>query len=437
MTNVLTFILESSICFTVIYSLFLFFFRDLTFHKTNRFILLSIIPISFIIPSIQHFIPIELNSLSFNLPNFNTFINDTFPVTPRHIKSPNSINQFTLLHFFIIVYLIGFTIKYITLLISIFNTLKLKYKSINIYLEDFRYIQADVSSIFSSFNWIFIPKDIQFDDAIIEHEKAHVSLKHFIDLLAVEIYVTVFWFNPLVYTYRKSLKSVHEFQADNLSIDNHKNKEDYLKLLLKNISPYQPQQLSNHFNQLIIKKRIDMITKNKSKRIKSFRYLLLLPILALLLMAFTKTTYKRGFIRTLETTSTHKSTLPSIFPIKGLSIKDITSHFGENRTVSSKPHGGIDIKAAIGTAIIATADGIVSNANLKDNWGNLIVISHADGYETWYAHLNDFIVENGQKVSKGETIGHTGNTGKSTGPHLHYEIRKDSIRIDPLSLLNQ
>lgn len=66
-----------------------------------------------------------------------------------------------------------------------------------------------------------------------------------------------------------------------------------------------------------------------------------------------------------------------------------------------------------------------------NNWGNLIVISHADGYETWYAHLQGFNVEASQTVKKGQVIGYVGNTGMSTGPHLHYEVLKDDEHVDP------
>ena len=79
-----------------------------------------------------------------------------------------------------------------------------------------------------------------------------------------------------------------------------------------------------------------------------------------------------------------------------------------------------------------SADGTVIKVTSEKGWGNLIVIDHGSGYETWYAHLKDFSVQNGQQVSKGQTIGHVGNTGYSTGPHLHFEVRLNNKSVNPM-----
>ena len=100
-------------------------------------------------------------------------------------------------------------------------------------------------------------------------------------------------------------------------------------------------------------------------------------------------------------------------------------------------HGGIDIKGKIGTNIIATGDGIITKASAEKDWGNLIIVSHPGGYSTWYAHLQNFNIKEGQQVSKGDVIGFLGNTGKSTGPHLHYEIRQNDKRLDPIDIINK
>ena len=101
---------------------------------------------------------------------------------------------------------------------------------------------------------------------------------------------------------------------------------------------------------------------------------------------------------------------------------------------SNRPnHKGVDIVNRIGTPILATADGVVIYS--KYNWsgyGKLIKIKHFNGYETRYAHLNRIYVKNGDRVKKGNVIGELGNTGKSTGPHLHYEIRYNNRPKNPL-----
>lgn len=96
-------------------------------------------------------------------------------------------------------------------------------------------------------------------------------------------------------------------------------------------------------------------------------------------------------------------------------------------------HSGVDFSAEIGTPIYATADGVVEFARQDYNggYGNLIKIDHSFGFKTYYAHLSDLLVKRGDFVKKGQIIAYSGNTGMSTGPHLHYEIRFLGAYIDP------
>ena len=99
-------------------------------------------------------------------------------------------------------------------------------------------------------------------------------------------------------------------------------------------------------------------------------------------------------------------------------------------------HNGVDIAAAIGTDVMAANDGTVSEAGSDGTLGNYIVLSHANGYRTVYGHLSVVNVKTGEKVAKGMTIGKVGLTGKTTGPHLHFEIRENGGARDPLSMMN-
>ncbi len=96
-------------------------------------------------------------------------------------------------------------------------------------------------------------------------------------------------------------------------------------------------------------------------------------------------------------------------------------------------HTGIDLAAPKGTPIYATGDGVIKKADWESGYGKIIIINHGFGYETWYAHLNDYDVRVGQKVKRGEVIGKVGNTGKSTGPHLHYEVRLKGKVVNPVN----
>jgi murein DD-endopeptidase MepM/ murein hydrolase activator NlpD len=99
-------------------------------------------------------------------------------------------------------------------------------------------------------------------------------------------------------------------------------------------------------------------------------------------------------------------------------------------------HPALDIARAIGTPVKAADSGFVVVAGWSnDGYGNHIVIDHRNGYQTLYAHLNRIYVKAGDSVGKGAEIGQMGNTGRSTGPHLHFEVRKNGVRLNPLSHL--
>ncbi len=99
-------------------------------------------------------------------------------------------------------------------------------------------------------------------------------------------------------------------------------------------------------------------------------------------------------------------------------------------------HKADDIANAIGTQVVAADSGTIVHASWDNTgYGNLIIIDHGNGYETLYAHLSAYAVKVGQHVSRGDQIGLMGSTGHSTGPHLHFEIRKDGVQMDPLSFL--
>lgn len=127
---------------------------------------------------------------------------------------------------------------------------------------------------------------------------------------------------------------------------------------------------------------------------------------------------------------------PAIQPVNNKDLKRVASGFGYRidpvyKTV--KFHAGLDFSAVQGTPIYATADGTVIRAgNTGNGYGNHVVINHGYGYETLYGHMVRVKVRNGQPVKRGEVIGWVGSTGKSTGPHCHYEVHKNGQKIDPI-----
>lgn len=126
--------------------------------------------------------------------------------------------------------------------------------------------------------------------------------------------------------------------------------------------------------------------------------------------------------------------LPFGRPVDG----PITSGFGQRRdpiNAQSALHTGIDFRSSIGDKVYATADGVVKESFYHSGYGNFIRIEHGNGYDTSFGHLQKAQVKVGDKVQRGQLIGLAGNTGRSTGPHLHYEITLDNKPIDPYTFM--
>lgn len=128
--------------------------------------------------------------------------------------------------------------------------------------------------------------------------------------------------------------------------------------------------------------------------------------------------------------------MPSILPIKNDAILRFSSGFGHRIdpfTYKRKMHRGIDFSAPIGTPVYATGDGKVVQADSRSaGYGKHIRINHGYGYETVFGHLSRYNVRKGQSVKRGDIIGFVGNTGRSKGPHLHYEVRQDGVHKNPI-----
>ena len=127
---------------------------------------------------------------------------------------------------------------------------------------------------------------------------------------------------------------------------------------------------------------------------------------------------------------------PAIQPVSNSDLKRVASGYGYRIDPIYKTprfHAGLDFTAPQGTPIYATANGVAKIAgNSGNGYGNHVVISHGYGYETLYGHMYRVKVKVGERVKRGEVIGYVGSTGKSTGPHCHYEVHKNNQRIDPV-----
>lgn len=131
-------------------------------------------------------------------------------------------------------------------------------------------------------------------------------------------------------------------------------------------------------------------------------------------------------------TPTTSIAIPSIMP---LASAKLTSDYGMRThpvVGGRRNHKGVDLAAPTGTPVFATADGVVSRADVFSTYGLYISLQHGAALETRYAHLSRLAVAAGQRVNKGDIIGYVGSTGRSTGPHLHYEVRMDGVAVNPI-----
>jgi biotin carboxyl carrier protein len=278
---------------------------------------------------------------------------------------------------------------------------------------------------------------------VLRHEMVHASQLHFLDLFFLAFVGVLLWFNPFVFLLLRSARENHEYLADDQALREPGDLAGYLGCLRdETIRRYSPA-VASYFKSSTIKKRIIMLTNHHTLSHKRWHYLAIIPVIALILMAFQSPEIEQVAItpsKGLEvipgvSESVSSGEIPSHFPLPAEYRDNIT--WGHNQTaihpINKKKvaHQGVDIAAPLGTNVFAASVGTVKKAELLEGWGNLLIIEHGAGYTTHYAHLKEFRVKKGDKVTKGQVVATVGSTGQSTGPHLHYEVRKEGSVLNP------
>jgi len=135
-----------------------------------------------------------------------------------------------------------------------------------------------------------------------------------------------------------------------------------------------------------------------------------------------------------------KNSIPKIWPLADDGGSYISSNFGwriDPMSSQQEYHEGLDIAVWYNTPVLATAPGKVTFVGWNGGYGWSVEINHGHGYSTYYSHLNEIIVSEGEKVDKRQKIALTGNSGKSTGPHLHYEVRVNGVPKNPRKFIGR
>ncbi len=445
------YIIESTISLSVLYIFYELFLKKDTWFRFNRYYLLFGLVFSFVLPLLDF----STSSLVVNSENQFEFNNITNLGTTISSIEENTIRSFPKINYLMLMYIIIGSFYLVRFLFQLFKIIKTvnAYEKINYRKFKIVLVEKD-SAPFSFFHYIFINKndygspdnpdsykDRDEANELLVHEMIHARQKHSFDIILLELLLVFQWFNPFIYWYRLALKEIHEFLADQGVIIKNHDKVAYQKLILEQIEKSFSVSLTSQFNYSLTKKRIKMMTRINSSKLSRLKAMLVLPLIVILLSAFTIETAKESIIEKsiVQIGEVEQSSkIPSIFPVKKVEGVKISSDYGIRMHPIKKVkmmHVGVDIKAPEGTPVYATADGMVREVrrNHKEGKGHgkYIILDHESGYSTMYSQLSKCKSNEGEEIKKGDIIGYVGSTGASTGPHLHYEVMKNGENVNP------
>ncbi|TQV71104.1 peptidoglycan DD-metalloendopeptidase family protein [Aliikangiella marina] len=270
---------------------------------------------------------------------------------------------------------------------------------------------------------------------IIEHELTHIRYKDPQVILFIQFINCLFWFNPIFWVYLTKMTQAMELRVDR-QIIRKVSPNEYAETLIsvfKSARIALPHRIlvgsvQSHQHQLV-KHRILEIMSNPSQLNRK-------QIKALVCWSFAIICWP---IYMMSVQAEPVSEKPWVYPLE-TNTKKVNSYFKAVHAIRNhKPHLGVDLNAKLGTKIIAPINGrvlVADDTTMNPNYGNVVVLQHANGVRSFYAHLSKITVAVGDTVSTGESIGLVGNTGKSTGPHLHMEVLIDNTHLDPLNFID-
>jgi len=280
MEYILIYLARSFFCLGALYIVWWLFMSKDTFFTVNRLYLISSVFLSLFLPLFDFSAVTDFSKIS------TSIIMQTMTVKPGEIQSIYTSNL-SVFQIITVVYLTGVAIFIIRFLIQIFQLLRLirrygisKKEGLKVILTDSNYAP------FSFFGLIFLNSKFNEQDTekIIIHESVHIKQLHSFDLLILEILTILQWFNPFTWLYRRSLKSIHEYLADEGVLLKGIDRFNYQELLLSMSLGIQVNDLTNNIHKSLIKRRFSMMFQEKSALISSLKYFLILPVALTLLL---------------------------------------------------------------------------------------------------------------------------------------------------------
>ncbi|MEL6254951.1 MAG: peptidoglycan DD-metalloendopeptidase family protein [Bacteroidota bacterium] len=464
------YLLKASFGISLVCLLYRFFLKKHTKFQANRIFLLTFLGLALIYP----FLSINLNlQAGTTLAEGYSYVEsweDEWMLwseeegarTALHHTASNSVWNFGLI--LKLVYGLGLGIIAIPILTSWTKLIQLIRRSKFSYQAGLFWIQSNENKSFTAFNYIFIGKELrelseEDKRRVIKHEEVHARQAHSLDLLFLDLLQIMFWFLPLIPLLKRDMKDLHEYLAD-AKVAHQENKYAYSRLLLKLVHKDSTQHTFplHSFAYSPIKHRINMLLK---KPTQSLRYLILPSLMGILLMFGSacqlevesqiieekaeledQLAYSLQALKSIQDLEDHAQSLkealegvsqePSfIVPMEGKFVAGFGWRTHPIEQVK-KMHWGMDYNAPTGTPVKASAEGTVSLVKRsKGGYGKQVEVTHGNGFVTKYAHLSEIKVKVGQKLNQGEVLGLCGSSGKSKGPHLHFELMKNGKKINP------
>jgi beta-lactamase regulating signal transducer with metallopeptidase domain len=440
--SILIYLIKVNLAILLFGALYRVAFRNLSFFQWNRFFLLGSVALSTILPLLRLQWKSTMVAVA-DLGGIDWTYMDQLATSPVVLTeqagswSPGSV----LLFLYIVVslsFLIRSALRFRHLSKSVAGAQRIRRGRITVYVQD------QPMGSFTLFRRIYLDPHAydEYLRPVLRHEMVHAYQLHSLDLILMDFVVAMLWFNPFVFVLRRYVRENHEYLADHYAYGGQGSLIEYLECLKAETIRYFSPLPASYFKSSTIKKRIIMLTNNKSNSSRKWRYLGILPIVALSIVLFHTPADQSLALPVMDAegmskTSSHflNEGIPSQFPLPEKYKDAITWGYDQEAihpiTKKKTIHHGIDVAAPSGTLVYAAGDGLVRKAENEKAWGNLVVLEHEDGYLTFYAHLDKIGVKTGAKVSGGEVIGQVGNTGQSTGPHLHFEVRKNGEHLNP------
>lgn len=439
----LVYLIKVNLALVLCWALYRVAFRKLTFFQWNRFYLLGSVVLSLILPLLRLQLKPTLVAAA-DIGGIDWTYVDHLASTPvALIQHGGSWSPLSLVLIVYVVVAFAFLIrsgwKFRHLLRSLEPSRKIIKGRVKVYIQDER------RGSFTLFRRIYLDRYSYENRSqfVLKHEMAHAVQLHSFDLLFMEFVHAFLWFNPFVFVLLRYVRDNHEYLADRYAHGDRGSLVEYLECLKAETIRYFAPVPASYFKSSTIKKRIIMLTNHTSNQKDKWRYLGIIPAVGLMIILFhTPASNGRAIpapvpdkiVRAAESLFLDDG-IPSHFPLPEEYKGKVSWGYDKEaiHPISKKEmvHKGIDMPAPSGTPVYAAGGGVVKKAGNMEGWGNLVVLEHAEGFSTFYAHLDEIDVESGVKVAVGQVIGKVGNTGQSTGSHLHYEVRKNGENVNP------